>query len=66
MGTWGFVGFRFFTGHRFDIVPDVVTHVTQPSPSGKSTRGYLYMYIKTYIYIYICKGIYKLYYIYMT
>jgi len=53
MGTWGFVGFRFFTGHRFDIVPDVVTHVTQPSPSGKSTRGYLYMYIKTYIYIYM-------------
>ena len=53
MGTWGLVRFRFFTGHCLDIVPDVVPHVTQLSPSGKCTRGYLYMYIKTNIYIYI-------------
>ena len=52
MGTWGLVRFRFFTGHCLDIVPDVVPHVTQLSPSGKCTRGYLYMYIKTNIYIY--------------
>ena len=23
MGTWGLVGFRFFTGHRLDIVCDI-------------------------------------------
>ena len=25
MGTWGLVGFRFFTGHRLDIVCDIST-----------------------------------------